>query len=237
MQLGLEVVDVALGSGQLILSVLQSGTGVIEVVGVEVTVAISTHLLIIQLPDVCLKAGVLLKKLSVALLNVLDGAVLGLHLIDALLQAEAQVSGRRCDLLKQGAHVQGVASGERPTRMVGQKLGVANGGHALTPHLIALVPNGKQGDGGVTEDRQVVLTELHEGLVGSPLQSVIEVITPSHGKPSRHGRVDGVSRNVHMDLEVPQPELVVWAATVHGKSRAAETVQHVPEQGGKPGAA
>jgi hypothetical protein len=88
-QLGLEVVDVALGSGQLILSVLQSGAGVIEVVDFEVTAAISPHQLIVQLHDVCLKADVLLKKLSVALLNVLDGTVLGLHLDDILLQAEA----------------------------------------------------------------------------------------------------------------------------------------------------
>jgi hypothetical protein len=36
-----------------------------------------------------------------------------------------------------------------------------------------------------------------------PLQSVIEVATPSRGKPSRHGRVGGVSRNVHMDLAAP----------------------------------
>jgi hypothetical protein len=42
-QLGLEVVDVALGSSQLILSVLQSGAGVIEVVGLEVVAAISAH--------------------------------------------------------------------------------------------------------------------------------------------------------------------------------------------------
>jgi hypothetical protein len=41
MQLDLEVVDVALGSNQLILSVLQSGTGVIEVVSLEVAVAMS----------------------------------------------------------------------------------------------------------------------------------------------------------------------------------------------------
>jgi hypothetical protein len=33
--------------------------------------------------------GVLLKKLSVALLDVLDDVVLGLHLIGALLQTEA----------------------------------------------------------------------------------------------------------------------------------------------------
>jgi hypothetical protein len=60
MQLGLEVVDVALGSGQLVLSVLQSGAGVIEVVGLEVT---SSHQLIVQLCDTHLKAGVLLKEL------------------------------------------------------------------------------------------------------------------------------------------------------------------------------
>jgi hypothetical protein len=82
----------------------------------------------------------------------------------------------------------------------------------------------------------VVLTELCEGLVGSPLQSVVEVVTPNRGKPSRHGQVSGVSRNVHMDLSAPQPELTVWMATVHGKPRVAEAVQHVPKQGGKPGA-
>jgi hypothetical protein len=89
MQLGLEVVDVALGGGQLILSVLQSGAGVIEVVGLEVMTAISHHQLIIQLPGSLLKAGVLLKELLIALLHVLDDTVLGLHLTGALLQAEA----------------------------------------------------------------------------------------------------------------------------------------------------
>jgi hypothetical protein len=183
--------------------VLQSGAGVIEVVGLEVTTAISPHQLIIQLPDVCLQAGVLLQKLLVALLDVLGHAVLGLHLTGALLQTEAQVSTCRCDLLKQGAHVLGVVGHECPTRMVGWKLQVANGGYALTPHRVALVLNGEHGDGGVTEDRQMALTELCEGLVGSPLQSVIEVVTLSHGKPSCHGRVGGVSWNVHMDLAAP----------------------------------
>jgi hypothetical protein len=46
-QLGLEVVDVALGDCQLILSVLQSGAGVIEVIILEVTAAISPHQLIV----------------------------------------------------------------------------------------------------------------------------------------------------------------------------------------------
>jgi hypothetical protein len=142
-QLGLEVVDIALGGGQLILSVLQSGVGVIEVIGLDVTAAIRPHQLFVQLPDARLKAGVLLKKLSVALLNALDGAVLGLHLAGVLIQVEAQVSAHRCDLLKQGAQVLGVACRERPTHMVGQKLRVANGGHALTPHRIALILNGE----------------------------------------------------------------------------------------------
>jgi hypothetical protein len=82
---------------------------------------------------------------------------------------EAQVSARCRDLLKQGAHVLSVACGKRPTRMVGQKLGVTDDGHALTPHHVALIPNREQGNGGVTKNRQVVLTELCEGLVGSSL--------------------------------------------------------------------
>jgi hypothetical protein len=85
MQLSLEVVDVTLGSNQLILSVLQSGTAVIEVVSLEVTAVISHHQLITQLPDARLQTGILLQKLSDALLDVLDDAVLGFHLIGALL--------------------------------------------------------------------------------------------------------------------------------------------------------
>jgi hypothetical protein len=52
--LGFEVVDVALGGNQLVLGVLQSGTGVVEVVSLEVAAAISPHQLITQLPDTCL---------------------------------------------------------------------------------------------------------------------------------------------------------------------------------------
>jgi hypothetical protein len=94
-----------------------------------------------------------LKELYVALLDVLDEAVLGLHLVGVLLLVEELVSASRGDLLKQGARVLGVACCEHRTRVVGQKLGVTNGGHALTPHRITLVPNGKQGDGGVVEAR------------------------------------------------------------------------------------
>jgi hypothetical protein len=38
-----------------------------------------------------------------------------------------------------------------------------------------------------------------------------------------------------MDLAVPQPVLTVRTATVRGKIRVAEAVQHVPKQGRKPG--
>jgi hypothetical protein len=51
MQLGLKVMDISLGSNQLILSVLQPGAGVIEVVSLQVMAAISPHQLITQLPD------------------------------------------------------------------------------------------------------------------------------------------------------------------------------------------
>jgi hypothetical protein len=39
-----------------------------------------------------------------------------------------------------------------------------------------------------------------------------------------------------MDLAVPQPELTVRTATVCGKTHVTEVMQHVPKQGGKPGA-
>jgi hypothetical protein len=93
-QLGLEVVDVTLGDGQLVLSVLQSSAGVVEVVSLEVMTVISPYQLIIQFLDTRLKAGILLKELSVALLNVLDDTVLGLYLAGVLLQVEVQVSTR-----------------------------------------------------------------------------------------------------------------------------------------------
>jgi hypothetical protein len=132
------------------------------------------------------------------------------------------------DLLKQAALVLGVACHEHPTHVMGRKLEVAKGGHALTPQCVALVLNGEQGDGGAIEDRQVALTELREGLVGSP-QSVVEVVAPSHGEPRRHGWVSGVSRDVHVDLAVPKLELMVRVTMVHGSPRVAKVVQHVPE--------
>jgi hypothetical protein len=84
MQLGLKMVDVALGGGWLILSVLQPSVDIVKEVGLEITATISPHQLIVQLLDTHPKAGVLL-KLSVTILNVLDGAVLGLHLVGVLL--------------------------------------------------------------------------------------------------------------------------------------------------------
>jgi hypothetical protein len=81
------VVDIALGSGQLILSVLQPGAGVIKEVRLDITAMVGPHQLVVQFFDTCLQAMVLLKKLSVALLDVLDEAVLDRHLVVVLLQA------------------------------------------------------------------------------------------------------------------------------------------------------
>jgi hypothetical protein len=150
-QLSLKVVDVVLHDGQLILSVLQQCTSVVKEVSLEIMVAISSYQLIIQLLDTSLKMVVLLKELSVILLNVLDEAVLGLHLVDILVQAEALVGASHRDLLKYGAHMLDIACCERPTDVVSWMLRVANGSHALTPHCFALIPNGEQGDGDAIE--------------------------------------------------------------------------------------
>jgi hypothetical protein len=117
--------------------------------------------------------------------------------------------------------VLGVACRERPTRVVGRKLGVTNGSHALTPHRVALVPNGEQDDGDVVEARQVALIEFHEGLAGIPLQGVV---APRSGEPSSHTQVGGVSQDVHVDLEASTSELMVWVTAVCGSPRVTETV-------------
>jgi hypothetical protein len=127
--------------------------------------------------------------------------------------------------------VLGVACRERPTHMVSRMLWVTNDGQALTPRCVALVPDGEQGNSGVVEVGQVALTKLREGLVGSPLQSVIEVVSRSRGERSRHARVGGVSQDVNMDLTMSMPVLTVQAATVRGSPHVAKVVQHVPEQG------
>jgi hypothetical protein len=85
LQLGLEVVDVALSSDQLVLGVLQPGAGVIEEVRLHVAAAVGPHQLVVQFLDACFQAVVLLKKLVVTLLDVLDEAVLGRHLVIVLL--------------------------------------------------------------------------------------------------------------------------------------------------------
>jgi hypothetical protein len=119
--------------------------------------------------------------------------------------------------------------------VVGQKLGVINDRHAVTPHCVALVLNREQGDGCAIKAQQVVLAKLHEGLVGSPLQRVIEVVACSHGEPSCDVRVRGVSQNIDVDLAASTPKLTVWAATVRGGPCVAKMVQHVTEQGQKTG--
>jgi hypothetical protein len=123
-----------------------------------------------------------------------------------------------CDLLKQGALVLGVACCEHPPRVVGQKCGIAIGDQALTPRWVAHVPDGEQGHSDASEAWQVVLTELCEGPVCNPLQSVVEVISRSHGEPSHQARVQGVSRDVHVNLTTPTSKLMVQAAAVGGGS-------------------
>jgi hypothetical protein len=87
MQLGLEVVDVALSGDQLVLGVLQPGAGIVEEVQLHVADAVGPHQFVVQLLDAYFQAVVLLKKLIVALLDVLDEAVLDRHLVVILLQA------------------------------------------------------------------------------------------------------------------------------------------------------
>jgi hypothetical protein len=186
--------------GQLILCMLQPCTSIIKEVRLDVTAAIRLHQLIVHRLDLHLKMVVLLEELLVALLNVLDGAVLLLNPVVVLLQAHTLEGASRRGLLNQGAHVLGVACRECPTRVVSLTLGVANGGQALTPNCVALIPDGEQGNGGAVEARQVALTKLHEGLVGNPIQSIIDVITLSRGEPSHHARVGRVSQDVHVDL-------------------------------------
>jgi hypothetical protein len=76
------MVNIALGGGQLILSVLQLGVGVVKEVGLEVRIAISPHQLIVQLLDTRLKVGALLKKLPVTLLSGCLFTTFGYFLLD-----------------------------------------------------------------------------------------------------------------------------------------------------------
>jgi hypothetical protein len=71
---------------------------------------------------------------------------------------------------------------EHPPHVIRRTLRGAHNGQALAPRCVALVLDGEQGSGGTGKARHVALTELCEGLVGSPLQGVIEVIdTGGHG--------------------------------------------------------
>jgi hypothetical protein len=87
MQLSLEVVDVALNSDQLILCILQPGAGIIEEVQLHVVAMVGPHQIVVQLLDACFQVVVPLKKLTVTLLDVLDEADFGRHLVVILLQA------------------------------------------------------------------------------------------------------------------------------------------------------
>jgi hypothetical protein len=130
---------------------------------------VGPHQLVVWFFGTCHQAVVLLKKLLVALLDVLDEAVLCRHPVVILLQAYALVGTSRRDLLKHGAHMLGVACHKRPTHVVSRTLEVAHGGQALTSRCVALILDGEQGNGIADEAQQVALTELREGLVDTPL--------------------------------------------------------------------
>jgi hypothetical protein len=51
----------------------------------------------------------------------------------------------------------------------------------------------EQGNSNAGKARQEALTELREGLGGSPLQSIIVVITGGRGEPGCRAQVGGVS--------------------------------------------
>jgi hypothetical protein len=87
MQLRLEVVDIVLGDGQLVMSMLQLCMSIVKEVSLDITATVHPHQLIVQLLDARLKAEVLLEELSITLLDVFDEAGLGLHLVVVLLQA------------------------------------------------------------------------------------------------------------------------------------------------------
>jgi hypothetical protein len=77
--------DVALSSNQLILCVLQSGAGIVEEVLLHIAAAVGPHQLVVPLLDARFQAVVLLKKLTVTLLDVLDETVIDRHLVVILL--------------------------------------------------------------------------------------------------------------------------------------------------------
>jgi hypothetical protein len=83
-------------------------------------------------------------------------------------------------------------------------LGDTHSGQVLAPRHVALILNREQGDGGAGKSRQVALTKLCEGLVGSPLQGVVEVIADGRGELGRHAWVRRVSRGVQVDLIASQ---------------------------------
>jgi hypothetical protein len=109
-------------------------------------------------------------------------------------------------------------------------LSVAHSVQVLALCHVALILNREQGNGGAGKAQLVALTELHESLVVSPLQGAIEVVAGG-----RHAKVRRVSQDVHLDLAASTPKLMVWATTVCGSPRVAETVKHVLEQGRKAG--
>jgi hypothetical protein len=127
----------------------------------------------------------------------------------------------------------GVACLELPPHVVCQTLGVAHSGQVLASCYVSLILDREQGNGGTGKAQQVALTELQEGLVGSLLQGVVEVVAGGRGEPGRHAQIRRVSRDIHMDLVASTPELTIRARMVRRSSHVAEMVKDIPKQGWK----
>jgi hypothetical protein len=74
--------------------------------------------------------------------------------------------------------VLGVSHGERPMLLVGRQRGVTGGSHTPPPGMVALISDGEQSNRSAIGVPQVLLAELHEDLLGNPLQCVAYVVSP-----------------------------------------------------------
>jgi hypothetical protein len=73
--------------------------------------------------------------------------------------------------------VLGVLQDQCPTLVMSQVCGIASGGHTPPPCPVALVPDGEQSNMSTRSVLQVLLVELHKGLMGNPLQCIVHVVT------------------------------------------------------------
>jgi hypothetical protein len=105
-------------------------------------------------------------------------------------------------------HVLSIQSGHCITCMKHQLCLITGGFHSPPPSLIALVPDGEQGNGSVGGVQKVLLTKHLERLVCYHLQRVAHVMPAVRHGPSHLARLLRVERDVKANLAMPNPELV-----------------------------